>query len=72
MTRGTIHSMWQALCTFAANSVIQHPSLLKDLNSHSTVGLLGALHFRTSRHQEVIHRQGMPLTSIGDDMQNRQ
>ena len=72
LTRGKIHFMSRALCIFATDSVIQHPSLRKGLNSHSTVGLLGALHFRTSRHQEVIHHQGMPPISIGEDMQNRQ
>lgn len=72
LTRGKIYFVSRALCIFATNSVIQHPSLRKGLNFHNTVGLLGALHFRTSRHQEVIHHQATPPISIGEDMQNRQ
>lgn len=71
MTRGKIYFVSKALCTSATNDLTQLPSLRKDLNSHSIVGLLGALHFRMSQQQEGIRHQGMPPTSIGGDMQNR-
>ena len=71
MTRGKIYSVSKALCITATNGLIQRPSLRKDLNSHSIVGLLGALHFQMSQQQGVIRHPGMPPTSTGEDMQNR-
>ena len=71
MTRGKIYFVSKALCTFATNGLTQRPSLRKDLNSHSIVGLRGALHFRMSQQQGAIRHPGMPPTSTGEDMQNR-
>ncbi len=71
MTRGKIDCLSKALCIFATNGSTQRPSLRKDLNSLSIVGLLGALHFPMSQHQGGIRHLGMPPTSTGEDMQNR-
>lgn len=71
MTRGKIYFVSKALCISATNGLTQRPSLRKDLNSHSIVGLLGALHFQMSQQQGVIRHPGMPPTSTGEDMQNR-
>lgn len=71
LTRGETHIALRALCAFASNNFNQLLSLLKGMNSHSNIGLLGVPHSQMSQPQQFCRHQEMRLTLIGEGMQTR-